>query len=167
MTQINSINSEEKKPDDKDDLLQDYGVTNRYIYKENVERARGSAVDQAIGIKEQYAPSNPNDYIYARTVEFPQPSIAGIGVVTAAGAVDTSRFFFSQKWTPSKTGTGAYTIAHNIGDAKYNVLISPIATTAFTANISAFNANDFQVKTWNAAGIATDCSFTFTVWIIP
>jgi len=167
MTQINSINSEEKRPEEKEDVFKSYGKTDRYLYKENVERARSNSIDQAIGVKEQYAPSNPNDYIYSRTVEFPQPSIAGIGVVTAAGAVDTSRFFFSQKWSPTKTGTGAYTVTHNIGDAKYNVLISPIATTAFTANISSFNANDFQVKTWNAAGVAADCSFTFTVWIIP
>lgn len=167
MAQINSINSEEKRPEDKEDVLKTYGVTDRYLYKENVERARSTAVDQAIGVKEQYAPSNPNDYVYQRTVEFPQPSIAGIGVVTSAGAVDTSRFFFSQSWSPSKTAAGSYTIVHNIGDAKYAVQVSPIATTAFTANISAFNANNFQVKTWNAAGVATDCAFTFTVWIIP
>lgn len=163
----NSINSEEKRPEDKEDVLRIYGKIDRYLYKENVERARSTAVDQAIGIKEQYAPSNPNDYIYSRTVEFPQPSVAGIGVVTAGGAVDTTRFFFSQSWVPTKTATGSYTITHNIGDAKYAVQVSPISASAFTANISAFNANNFQVKTWNAAGVATDCSFTFTVWIIP
>jgi hypothetical protein len=167
MTQINAINNEETRPEDKEDVLQEYGSINRYLYKENVERARSTALDQAIGVKEQYAPSNPNDYIYSRSVEFPQPSIIGVGVVTSGGAIDTSRFFFSQKWVPSRTGAGAYTITHSIGDAKYFVLISPIATTAFTANISAFNNNDFQVKTWNAAGVATDCSFTFTVWMIP
>lgn len=167
MTQINSINSEEKRPSEKEDVLKTYGNTDRYLYKENVERARSTAIDQAIGIKEQYAPSNPNDYIYSRTVEFPQPSIAGVGIVSAAGAVDTSRFFFSQLWVVSKTATGVYKVTHNIGDAKYNVLVSPVATTAFTANISAYSTNYFEVKTWNAAGVATDCSFTFTVWIIP
>jgi len=163
----NLINSEEKRPEDREDVLHVYGQTDRYLYKENVERARSTAVDQAIGIKEQYAPSNPNDYIYSRVVEFPQPSIAGIGVVSAAGTVDTSRFFFSQNWVPTKTATGAYTVTHRIGDAKYAVQVSPISASAFTANISSFNNNDFQVRTWNAAGAATDCSFTFTVWIIP
>lgn len=167
MAQINKINSEEKRPEEKEDVLKTYGNTDRYLYKENVERARSTAVDQAIGNKEQYAPSNPNDYIYSRTVEFPQPSIAGIGVVTAAGAVDTTRFFFSQKWVPSKSATGVYLITHNIGDAKYSVLVSPLASTAFTANISAFGAATFQVSTFNAAGAAADCPFTFTVWIIP
>jgi hypothetical protein len=167
MTQINAINSEEARPEDKEDVLEVYGQVDRYLYKENVERARKTSLDQAIGVKEQYAPSNPNDYIYSRTVEFPQPSIVGIGAVTTGGAIDTTQFFFSQKWVPSRTGAGAYTITHNIGDNKYNVLISPIATSAFTANISARNANDFQIKTWNAAGVATDCAFTFTVWMIP
>lgn len=166
MTQINSINSEENVPDD-DFVAQTQGVTDRYLYVQNVERATKTSVDQAIGVKETYAPSNPNDYIYSRTVEFPQPSIIGIGAVTAAGAIDTTQFFFSQRWTVARTGAGSYTITHGLGDNKYNVLISPIATAAFTANISARNANDFQIKTWNAAGAATDCAFTFTVWMIP
>lgn len=170
MAQINRINSEEKRPEEKEDVMKTYGATDRYLYKENVERARSTAVDQAVGVKEQYAPSNPNDYIYSRTVEFPQPSIAGIGVVTTAGAVDTTRFFFSQKWTitaPATLGTGIYQINHNIGDAKYSVLVSPLATTAFTANISSFSANYFEVRTFNSAGTAANCPFTFTVWIIP
>lgn len=171
MAQRNSINTEEKRPEEKEDVLQKYGSSDRYLYKENIERARSTTVEQAIGIKEQYAPSNPNDYIYSRTTEFPQPSIVGIGVVTAAGAVDTSRFFFSQLWTvtdPATLGfTGRYRINHNIGDNKYSVQISPVATTAFTANIAAYNNSYFEVRTFNAAGAATNCSFTFTVWMIP
>lgn len=160
---LNKINSEEKK----DDFLPSSGVTNRWLYKENVNRGEGSAELQAIGRKDVLAPSNPNDYVYSRTVEFPQPSIAGIGAVTSGGAKDTTSFFFSQSWTVTRTGTGRYTIAHKIGDNKYNVSISPISSTAFTSNLSARNINDFQVSTFNSAGAAADCAFTFTLWIIP
>lgn len=161
---INSINSDEKVTD----FLQDStGTTNRWLYKDNIERGKGDAVTQATGRRDVLAPSNPNDYVYSRTIEFPQPSIAGIGVITSAGAKDTTRFFYSQNWTTSKTATGVYLITHNIGDNKYNVQVSPVATTAFTANISAYNINSFQVSTFNGAGVATDCSFTFVLYMIP
>jgi hypothetical protein len=42
-----------------------------------------------------------------------------------------------------------------------------VSTTAFTSTIGAFTATYFEVRTFNAAGAATDCSFTFTVYIIP
>jgi hypothetical protein len=140
------------------------------MYKQNIDRGAATALDQALGVKTTLPPSNPNDYIYSRSVEFPQPSIIGVGAVTSGGAVDTNRFFFSQSWTitpPSTLGTGIYRINHSIGDGKYNVLLTPINTTAFTANIAAFNNNYFEVRTFNGAGVATNCSFTFTVWIIP
>lgn len=147
---------------------QNSGSFNRFLYKEPVRVGEASAVDQAIGNRTyKSGVENPNNYSFERTVEFPQPSIAGIGVVTAAGAKDTSRYFFSQNWTVSKTGAGSYTITHNIGDSKYNVQVAPVNTAAFTANISAYNLNNFQVKTFNAAGAATDSSFTFVVFIIP
>lgn len=160
---INSINADEKQ----DDFIPSSGVTNRWLYKENVNRGEGDSIAQALGRKDVLPPSNPNDYVYSRTIEFPQPSIAGIGAVTSAGAKDTTSFFFSQSWKVAKTAAGKYTITHGIGDNKYNVTISPIATTAFTANLSARNINDFQVSTFNAAGAASDCAFTFTLWIIP
>lgn len=162
---INSINSSEKIPDDF--TPKNSGALNRWLYEENVERGKADAKIQAVGRKDVLPPSNPNDYVYSRTIEFPQPSIAGIGVVTAGGSKDSSRYFFSQYWTTQKTATGTYLITHNIGDSKYNVQVSPVATAAFTANISAYNNNSFQVKTFNATGVATDCSFTFVLFMIP
>lgn len=144
------------------------GQLTRFLNREDVREGQASAVDQAIGIR---APDslvdNANNYVYQRTVEFPQPSIAGIGVVTAAGAPDTSRFFFSDKWVVTKPGTGTYRITHDIGDSKYNVLICPVATTAFTATTAVYTGTYFEIRTFNPAGAAADCSFTFTVYIIP
>lgn len=167
---INNINSSEKATPEEDALPQTFGVSDRWMYKQNIDRGAATALDQTLGVKTVLPPSNPNDYIYARTAEFPQPSIIGSGVITAAGAVDTNRFFFSQNWTitpPATLGAGIYQIKHNIGDSKYAVQLTPVATTVFTANLAAFNNNYFEVRTFNGAGAATNCSFTFTVWIIP
>ncbi len=144
------------------------GQMTRFIDKDDVREGQASAVDQAIGLRSpDTTADNANDYVYQRTTEFPQPSIAGIGVVTSAGVPDTTRYFFSQKWTVNKTATGIYQITHGIGDGKYNVVICPVTTTAFTAVLSSFTAALFEVRTFNAAGVATDCSFTFVVYIIP
>lgn len=164
---INHINAGEKPNPDEDALPETFGTTDRWGYVQNIDRGSRSALTQAMGIKTVNPPSNANDYIYARTVGFPQPAIIGIGVVTAAGAKDPNTFFYGDLWAVTNTAAGNYTITHNIGDRKYNVVVSPVATTAFTANISAFNNNDFQVRTWNAAGAATNCSFTFIVYMIP
>lgn len=165
---LNSINADEKKDANTSDFLPETpGVFDRWGYTQNIERGAGDAVTQTLGRKDILPPSNPNDYVYSRTIEFPQPSIAGVGSVLSGGGKDTNRFFFSQNWTTSKTGTGTYLITHNIGDNKYNVLISPLASSAFSANISAYNINSFQVSTFNASGVAADCPFTFTLWIIP
>jgi len=160
---LNAINSEEKK----EEFIPTSGVTNRWLYKENVNRGEGEAVSQAIGRKDVPPPSNPNDYVYSRSIEFPQPSIIGIGAVTSGGAKDTSRFFFSQNWTTQRIGAGVYTITHNIGDSKYAVQVSPVAATAFTANISSFSNDSFNISTFNAVGAATNCAFTFIVYMIP
>lgn len=144
------------------------GQLTRFLERDDVREGQASAIDQAIGIRSpDELVDNANNYVYQRTVEFPQPSIAGIGVVTAAGAPDLSRFFFSDKWVVSKPGTGIYRITHNIGDSKYNVLICPVATTAFTATTAVYTGTYFEISTFNPAGAATDCSFTFTVYIIP
>lgn len=144
------------------------GQLNRGLLREDMRNGEASAVDQTLGVRSTTPPAeNSNNYVYERTVEFPQPSIAGIGVVTDAGAKDTTRYFFSQIWTVSKTGTGTYSIVHNIGESKYNVILTPVATAAFSIQVSQFNNNDFEVKTFDAAGVATDCAFTFVVYIIP
>ena len=144
------------------------GQTDRWLQRSDTRFGDASALDQSLGIFTTPAQQdNANGYIYERTIEFPQPSISGIGVVTSAGAKDTTRYFFSQNWVVSRLSAGLYKIVHNFGDNKYNVQVSPVNTAAFTANISAYNLNDFQVATFNAAGTATDCSFTFVVFVIP
>lgn len=145
----------------------DSGAMNRLLYREKVSPYKAGSVSQMLYEQIKQDDDNANNYIYSRTVEFPQPSIAGIGAVTSAGAKDTTRYFFSQSWVTSRTVAGVYVITHNLGDNKYNVQVSPINTLAFTANISNYGVNTFQVSTFNAAGVATDCGFTFVVYIIP
>lgn len=141
-------------------------------FDRNLNRARtrsnqASAADQVIGVKEPMDVTNANNYNYSRTVEFPQPSIAGIGSVTSAGAVDTTRYFFPSAWTITKLGAGQYRIDHQMGDGKYNVVVTPINTSGFTACLSTFAATSFRINTFNAVGVASDCAFTFIVYIIP
>lgn len=146
----------------------DSGQFDRGLYRQDVRDGEASPVDQTIGLRSVDPPAdNANNYFFGRTVEFPQPTLAGIGSVTSAGAKDTTRYFFSQLWTVVKAGTGSYTITHNIGDNKYNVILTVVATASFTAQISQLNNNDFRVLTFNAAGAAADCAFTFAVYMIP
>lgn len=146
----------------------DSGQLNRALFKQDVREGEADPLQQTIGLRSTEAPANnANNYFFGRTVEFPQPTITGIGSVLSTGAKDTTRYFFSQNWVTAKTGTGAYTITHNIGDNKYNVILTVVATASFTAQISQLNNNDFRVLTFNAAGAAADCAFTFVVYMIP
>ncbi|RTL06203.1 hypothetical protein EKK58_06185 [Candidatus Dependentiae bacterium] len=139
---------------------------NRNIYREPAKEFESSSVQQSIGEKQRNPVENANNYLYLRTTEFPQPSIAGIGSVTSAGAVDTTRYFFPQNWTISKIGSGQYRITHQMGDGKYNVVVTPINTAGYTSCLSNFGATSFQINTFNSVGAGADCAFTFVVYII-
>jgi hypothetical protein len=143
------------------------GNFDRNLNRTKTRDAQSSSVDQVMGIARGQDVNNANNYIYARTIEFPQPSIAGIGSITSAGAADSTRYFFPQGWTITKLGGGQYQINHQMGDGKYNVVITPINTAGFTACLSNFAATSFRINTFNAAGAAADCAFTFIVYIIP
>lgn len=143
------------------------GNFDRNLNRTTTRGDQSSAMDQVMGVTQGKDVENANNYIYARTVEFPQPSIAGIGSVTSAGAIDTTRYFFPAAWTITKLGTGQYRIDHQMGDGKYNVVVTPINTAGFTSCLSNFAATTFRINTFNAAGAAADCAFTFIVYIIP
>lgn len=146
----------------------DSGQFDRFLFKQPIKIGESSALNQMVGNQVYNSGvTNPNDYVYQRTMEFPQPSIAGIGSVTAAGAKDTSTYFFSQNWTITKGSAGVYTINHNIGERKYNVLITAIATSNLSAKLDSFGNNSFKVLSFDGAGTPTDCAFTFVVFIIP
>ncbi len=145
----------------------DSGQLDRLLNRDNVRPNQSSAVDQILGVPVSQEFNNANNYDFNRTVEFPQPSYVGLGFVTSAGAADSAKFFLSQLWTVSKTGTGVYSVVHNMSTIKYIVLPVAFATTAVIIQVSAYNANDFEIKTFDAAGAAVDSAFTFAVLMIP
>lgn len=54
-------------------------------------------------------------------------------------------------WTPTKTGTGQYTITHNLGHTDYVVMLAGLQTGAWVdATLAELNANDFRVVTWRS-----------------
>lgn len=96
------------------------------------------------------------------TAEFPQPYIAGYGYVTSAGAMGS--FFLSSYWTVAKTGTGAYTITHNIGDLTYFVSLTPVIATATIMSVDTVGINTVTIKSFDAAGAAKDTAFSFIIY---
>lgn len=147
---------------------QNSGSFNRFLYKEPVKADESSAIDQAVGNRTyKSGVDNPNNYLFERTVEFPQPSIIGIGLVTAAGAKDTNTYFFGQNWTVTRNSPGNYTVTHNIGEKKYLPIVGSVASSVLTARLNTFTNNDFNVLSFNTAGTPTDCAFWFVVFIIP
>lgn len=96
------------------------------------------------------------------TAEFPQPYIAGYGYVTSGGAMGS--FFLSSFWSVSKTGTGAYTITHNIGDLTYFVSLTPTIATATIMTVDTVGTNTVTIKSFDAAGAAQDTAFSFIIY---
>lgn len=63
-------------------------------------------------------------------------------------------------WTSSTTGTGQYTVTHNLNSALYTCVAISSATVCF-AVLNAINVNDVQLKFLNDTGSLTDCKFYF------
>ena len=142
------------------------GVITRLLYREKIRPDNSSSLDQTIGIKSPAEQGwNVNERQFNSTNEFPQPAIAGIGSVTSAGAVEASRFFYSQYWTVQKTGTGTYLITHNLPLGKYTVFLTPVSTIEATAVVSAYNNNTTEIKTFGSGG-AADLAFSFIFYTI-
>lgn len=63
-------------------------------------------------------------------------------------------------WTSSRTGTGQYTITHNLGTANYSALAMAVAAVAF-CKFNSVNANDVQYVFLSDGGSLTDTKFYF------
>lgn len=138
----------------------------RNLYRQP-DSSNSSAVAQTLQTPRNETASLPYNKTTYGTADFVQPYIAGLGFVTDAGAIDTSKFFLPGAWIPSKTSTGVYKITHNIGDsAKYLPLamVNPTDSSARIVTVTNQNNNDFTVRTFTQAGVATDLPFSFVVY---
>jgi hypothetical protein len=79
------------------------------------------------------------------------------GYVYAAGTA----LSLPVSWTSAKTGTGAYTVTHNLGSASYTVVITAAGSQLGIASIYTINANTFTLSMFNTSAVLTDCDFTF------
>lgn len=141
------------------------GNYNRNLDKAFIANAEAGSKEQAMGIKEPDITKNISTPKFYTIAEFAQPAICGYGYVTAAGAKDTNYFFFSQNWGVSKTATGVYQVTHNIETTDYFVVLTAIDTAARIINLNAVTKNSFDVKIYDAAGVATNTDFSFIVYL--
>lgn len=64
-------------------------------------------------------------------------------------------------WSSAKTGTGAYTVTHNLGSANYIVVATAAGAVFGVCSIYALNADDFDLSIVSMAAAAQDTDFTF------
>lgn len=62
-------------------------------------------------------------------------------------------------WTITKTGTGVYTITHNMGNSSYIVLPALVNTVPLLTTVSNYQDNSFVISIFNQSGTLTDSSF--------
>ena len=62
-------------------------------------------------------------------------------------------------WTITKTGTGVYTITHNLGTTDYIALPALVSTTPLLVTASNYQNNSFVISIFNQSGTLTDSSF--------
>ena len=64
-------------------------------------------------------------------------------------------------WSSTKTGTGAYTVTHNLGSTNYIVVATSAGGAFGVCSIYALNADDFDLSIVRLAASAQDTDFTF------
>jgi len=142
----------------KDDFLKSKEEVDRLLYRKDLKQYVGDSVEQTMTVKEnRNSFPNPNQPIYYKTTDFPQPAIIGCGEFTGASTVSKDpTLVFQPNWTLSRIGTGVYRITHNLGHKKYLVftqISSSSLQTVFTY-VSKEN-NYFQIET-NSGGTRLD-----------
>lgn len=65
-------------------------------------------------------------------------------------------------WTSTQTGTGQYTITHNLASANYSAPVNAFGASAF-GKYNSVNANDVQYVFLDTAGSLTDTRFYFVL----
>lgn len=141
------------------------GSYNRNLERAYIANAEAGSKEQAMGVKEPEITKNINTPKFYAIAGFAQPAICGYGYVTDAGAKDSNYFFFSQNWGVSKTGTGVYRVTHNIETTDYLVVLTAVDSASRIINLSGITNTTFDVKTYDAAGTATDTDFSFVVYL--
>lgn len=82
---------------------------------------------------------------------------AGYGGHVASGGTATH---LPSGWTSAKTGTGQYTVTHNLGSANYSAIAMSYGASSF-CKFNAVNANDVQFVFLDATGNLNDSEFYF------
>lgn len=78
----------------------------------------------------------------------------------ASGGTATS---LPSGWTSAKTGTGAYTVTHNLGSTDYGVSITSSGGQFGVFAVYAINSNSFDCSTVSLAASLADCAFSFVL----
>lgn len=114
--------------------------------------------------------SNSNPFTGIQSVPYhthngtDSPLVTNIPVTTYGGFVlsGVAGVPFPIGWTASTSGTGLYTITHNLNSALYSVTASLLGNAGFAA-INNHGHNSFSVNTFNSSGTATNENFYFSV----
>ena len=80
------------------------------------------------------------------------------GNVTSAGAAGT---LFPSGWSVAHTGTGFYTITHNLGTTSYAVVTSALDNASAISGIRSINTNTFVITTLDSTFNPADTAFHF------
>lgn len=112
-----------------------------------------------------YSSSNSRTlYIYDKTskawVAFKSGSYGG------RVAADGTAISLPTGWSSAKTGTGQYTVTHNLGHTVYAVALTSLDNNLSTVNLKAINNNTFTLITWNNTPTNTDLPFSFVLSVI-
>jgi hypothetical protein len=111
------------------------------------------------------------------------PAVQGtIGQILTAGALGTTNWgnmptiptvydgyvsggapVLPSGWSLSSSGTGVFTVTHNLSSLTYK---APVVSAVFTSalkhvNLTSKTANDFEVNTYDSAGVLEDVDFSF------
>lgn len=82
------------------------------------------------------------------------------GVVNSTGGA----IYLPSGWSSAKTGTGQYTITHNLGTTNYGVVPTIVGNTGAYSSITSNGANTFIVGTnTTSTQVAADNAFSFVV----
>lgn len=90
----------------------------------------------------------------------------GIGVGSTFGGYvngDGTAASLPVGWSSAKTGTGAYTVTHNLGTTNYTVVAVAAGAVFGVCSLYAINADDFDISIESLAASLQDTDFTFIV----
>lgn len=93
------------------------------------------------------------------------PQFVFPGYVKSDGT-SAAPYFLPSGWTCTKTGTGAYTITHNLGTLSYNVVLSVGGATVGLPVIYTIALTNFTLSTFSSGAALQNQDFTFIVTLV-